>query len=191
MSAVRPSHEALSALADKYAAIAALRHDRERGLPIPERAVFKALAERFPGALHELDTLPLELVDARLAALQAALAGGVIEPWMAWMVGYHALLRAGLRIRIRTTKDRVCSEERARELAEDAAKHAGIEIDVAFVQATLRPPAGRIAAVVYMRLEVLFGERASVIRAALFPRLRDRRAPFDTKGPETSGRDEP
>ncbi|MDI1483113.1 hypothetical protein [Polyangium sp. y55x31] len=178
-----PSHEALLALESKYAAIAELRRARDRGEPIPERAVFKALAERFPGALHELDTLPLDVVDARLAAIRAVVAGGEIEPWMAWMASYHALLRAGLHIRIRTTKDRTRGAERASELAADASSHAGIEVDVAFVHATLRPPKGRLVGVVYTRLEALFGEPASSIRATLFPRLRDRR-------PEISGDDE-
>ena len=172
-----PSREAILALEGKYAEIAELRRARDRGEPIPPRAVFKALAERFPGALQELDTLPLDVVDARLAAIRAALAGGGIEAWIAWMIGYHALLRASLRIRLRAAKARFCSDERAVELAEDASTHAGIEVDVAFVRATLRPPGGRIAAVVYMRLEALYDVPASAIRAALFPRLRDRRAP--------------
>ncbi|MRG93301.1 hypothetical protein [Polyangium spumosum] len=176
VKAERPSHEALVALEGKYAEIAELRRARDRGEPIPEKAVFKALAERFPGALCELDTLPLDVVDARLEAIRSALAGGGIEAWIAWMIGYHALLRASLRIRIRAVRDRSCSDERAGELAKDASMHAGIEVDVAFVRATLRPPAGRIAAVVYMRLEALFDAPASAIRAALFPRLRDRRA---------------
>ncbi|MDC0743437.1 hypothetical protein [Polyangium mundeleinium] len=184
MKTSAPSREALAALEGKYAEIAALRRARDRGEPLPARAVFKALAERFPGALHELDTLPLDVVDARLAALQAALAGGVIEPWMAWMASYHALLRAGLHIRIRTTKDRARGGERASELAAEASAHAGIEIDVTFVHAMLRPPKGRLVGVVYARLEALFGEPAASIRATLFPRLRDRRAP------ETSGVDE-
>src|SRR4029079_2032729 len=140
------------ALEEKYAEIAALRRARDLGEPIPEKAVFKALADRFPGALHELDTLPLDVVDARLAALRAALAGSEIEPWMAWMASYHALLRAGLRVRIPTMKDRLCTDERASELAEDAAAHAGSEVDAAFVRATLRPPGCRLAAVVYARL---------------------------------------
>ncbi|MDC3959393.1 hypothetical protein KEG38_36400 [Polyangium jinanense] len=184
VKAPAPSREALVALESKYAEIAELRRARDRGEPIPERAVFKALAERFPGALHELDTLPLDVIDTRLAAVRRALAGGAIEPWMAWMASYHALLRAGLRIRIRTTKDRDRGAERASELAADASSHAGIEVDVAFVHATLRPPKGRLVGVVYARLEALFGEPAASIRATLFPRLRDRRAP------ETSGDDE-
>ncbi|MDI1451968.1 hypothetical protein [Polyangium sp. 6x1] len=179
-----PSRDALVALESKYAEIAELRRARDRGEPIPARAVFKALAERFPGALHELDTLPLDVVDARLAALRRALAGDVIEPWMAWMASYHALLRAGLHIRIRATKNRSPGVERASELAADAASHAGIEVDVAFVHAALRPPGGRLVGVIYARLEILFGEPAASIRATLFPRLRDRRAPRSSDNDE-------
>jgi hypothetical protein len=186
-----PSREALLDLAEKYEKLAELRRARARGEPIPERSVFKALAERFPGALRELDVLSLDLLDTRAASLRAALAGGPVEPWMAWMIGYHALSRAALRIRLRAVKHRLVSDGRAGDLAEDASSHAGVRIDEVFVRAVLRPPAGRIANVVHARLAAAFGAPSALIRAALIPRLREREAACSLEGPEAPGDEGP
>jgi hypothetical protein len=159
-------------LAEKYRVLGALRRARARGDAVPERGVFKALAAEFPGCLNELDTLALEEIDARGDALAAAAAGGALLDWMAWLDDYHALLRAALRIRIRTARSRVVDEARARELAEDASKHSGAGIDPAFVQAVVRPAGGRILPVVFARLALLHGAPAGTIKRTLFPHSR-------------------
>jgi hypothetical protein len=175
LRAVPPSPAILLRLAEKYETLGALRRARAAGAEVPERAVFQALAEEFPGCLNELDTLPIEAIDARAAALAAASSGGLAEPWMTWLAGYHALLRAALRIRIRTTKSRDLDDARIQILADDAAIHSGAAIDPAFVLAVLRPPGGRIIPVVYARLAALHGAPAATIKRALFPRSRDER----------------
>lgn len=167
-----PSPADLLRLAGKYQALGELRRERARGAALPERAVFKALAREFPGCLKELDTLPLEEIDARAAALAEAAAGGPILDWMAWLDGYHALLRAALRIRIRSSRGRTVDEARATSLAEDAAAHSGAAIDPAFVHAVMRPPGGRINPVVFARLAHLHGATAATIKRALFPHAR-------------------
>jgi hypothetical protein len=172
---VPPSPAVLLRLAEKYQALGDLRRARARGEAVPERAVFKALADEFPGCLNELDTLLLEEIDARASALAEAAAGGPTLDWMAWLAGYHALLRAALRIRIRTARSRALDEARAASLAEDAAQHTGAAIDPAFVQAVVRPPGGRINPVVFARLAALHGAPAATIKRALFPRSRDER----------------
>lgn len=181
LPAVPPSSAELLRLAAKYQALGELRRERARGAALPERAVFKALAREFPGCLKELDTLPLEEIDARAAALAEAAQGGPILDWMAWLAGYHALLRAALRIRIRSTRptrstrstqSRTVDEARATILAEDAAAHSGAAIDPAFVHAVMRPPGGRINPVVFARLAHLHGATAATIKRALFPHAR-------------------
>lgn len=86
----------LARLAEKYAALGDLRRARERGEPPPAPHVFQALAGAFPGCLRELDTLPLDAIDARRAALSRAADGAAIEPWMEWVAGYHEGVRARL-----------------------------------------------------------------------------------------------
>lgn len=93
---------ALRALAAKYRELAALRHARERGEAPPERDVFRKLAAAHPGALYELDTLPLPEIERRAEQLERAVTGlGPLEPWMRWMVRYHQLVREELGARRR------------------------------------------------------------------------------------------
>ena len=170
-----PSPAVLLRLAAKYQALGDLRRARAQGGAVPERAVFKALADEFPGCLNELDTLPLETIDARAEALNAAAAGGAVLDWMIWLAGYHALLRAALRVRIRSTRAPRIDDARAQDLAEDAAAHSGAAIDPAFVQAVMRPAGGRIIPIVYERLAALHGAEAATIKRALFPHSRSAR----------------
>jgi hypothetical protein len=162
----------LARLARKYETLAALRRAREGGASPPEAAVFKALARQFPGCLNELDTLPLDIIDARAAALAAAATGGPTEPWMTWLWGYHALMRAALRIKPRVARGEALDEARAAALASDAAAHAGIAVDAAFARAVAQPPGGRLVAVVFARLEATHGCAAATIKRALFPAAR-------------------
>jgi hypothetical protein len=160
----------LARLSAKYRALGDLRRARDRGEPIPERGVFRALAAEFPGALNELDNLPLEEIDRRLAALERAAGGGEAEPWMAWMGAYHGLMRAALYVKIRVARAAAISAEEAAGLAAKAGAHAGVDVDAAFVRAVMNPPGGRLNRVVMGALEARFGVGAGEIRGALFPR---------------------
>jgi hypothetical protein len=160
---------ALTRLLHKYGALAELRRARARGEPIPGKAVFLALAEEFPGALHELDRLPMEVIEARREALSAALRGGPEEPWMAAVAGYHALYRAALFVKARVKKDVPPSAPEAAEMARRASRHAGVEVGAAFVQAVARPERGRIRPVVLAEVAARTGQAEEAVREALFP----------------------
>jgi len=163
-----PTREELLALEAKYAQMESLRRARDRGEPIPERQVFKALAERFPGVLRELDTLPLDVIEKRRQLLAEAIAGGVVESWMAWMVAYHGLMRAALWIKLRTAKQPDVTTERMVFLRRGLTNEFGFGLDEAFVVEVARPRAGRLNAVVLARLADMFGVSAAEIRKALF-----------------------
>ncbi len=111
-------------------------------------AELRAFAAAWPGALKELDTLPTEEI-ARRAQLCAA---GGDEPWMAWSLRYHELMRAALAIR-----------------RGDAAGE-GVAIDEAFARAVKRPAHGRLNVVVFAALAREFDVTAREIWDALFPR---------------------
>ncbi len=171
------SAEELARLAGKYETLAALRRARARGEPVPPASVFKALARAFPGSLNELDTLPLEDIDARAEALSRAAAGGEQEPWMEWLSGYHASLRAALLVKARLARplpDEATAEQIAREVSERLAREApGAAlgpIDAALVREVAAPPGGRLVTLVFSRLERLHGCPAEIIKRALFPR---------------------
>ncbi len=161
----------LGRLAGKYETIAALRRDRERGAPVPPASIFKALAREFPGSLNELDTLPLDAVDARAAALRRAAEGGIVEPWMAWLSGYHALLRAALALKLRVAAGPL-DEARAERLAREVSALTGVAVDADMVRGVADPPRGRLVALVLARLERLHGCPAETIKRALFPHAR-------------------
>ena len=76
----------------------------------------RALADRFPGALRELDRLPMETVEARILALRRALTGHGAPSWAAAQSLYHRLFRACLRIK-----------REASVVA--AAEHRGVTVD--------------------------------------------------------------
>jgi hypothetical protein len=165
-----PTREELLRLEAKYETILDLRYARERGEPLPERAVFKALADEFPGVLKELDTLRLEVVAARSEALGVAVGGGAIERWIVWMVAYHKLFRAALWIKLRTPKHSDLADEQLAHWVSGVTAEFGIDIDHAFVMDVIYPPRGRINGVVLERLELMFGVPAADIQAELFPR---------------------
>jgi len=71
-AALRPQADDLVRLAAKYRTLARLRRERAAGADLPPPATFKVLAREFPGALQELDTLPLDLIDERAIELEAA-----------------------------------------------------------------------------------------------------------------------
>ena len=88
----RVEPEEVLALAKKYRALARLR----KNAPEPANRVRKAmreLARGFPGALRELDCLPLGEIDARQEVLEEAVNLCRSEPWMSWMASYHHVLR--------------------------------------------------------------------------------------------------
>lgn len=182
-------------LAAKYQALGDLRRARARGEPIPDRQVFRALAAEFPGALHELDHLPLAEIDRRLLELTAAASGGgtmatmatvATMDWMAWMWSYHALMRAALYVKLRVSRARPAPDEEAAALARRAAAHAGIAVDVGFVRAVEAPPGGRLRRVVMARLAARFGVPEATLREALFPR-RAASAPDAPDVPDVDG----
>jgi hypothetical protein len=148
---IGPSRPELEALARKYAALAGLRARRDGGGDGATRAELRALAAAFPGCLRELDTLGAEEIARRAAvcAACAANAGATPEPWMAWIVAYHALM--------------------ARALAARAAGQPALAAADDFERAALAPPGGRVNVVVLREIAARFGVAADTVAAALFP----------------------
>jgi hypothetical protein len=137
-----------------------------------ERARLRAVAAEFPGALRELDTLPTDELTRRAEALEAAAAGGLpalIEPWMIWLDGFHATLRAALAVKSAQAQD--AAPDRAA-----IARDTGVDVDDAFVAAVAAPPHGRLLVVVFDRLAVVHGLPARTLWDALIPPRKGPRA---------------
>jgi hypothetical protein len=142
----------LRALARKYHALVALRARRDDARPGGHARLeeLRELAREFPGCLRELDTLGATELARRAAAVDNAATGGPREEWMAWIWGYHRLMRAALALR--------------RGGGGDADG-----VDEAFAVAVKAPPSGRLGIVVLRRLAAEHGRPAKEIATALFP----------------------
>ena len=149
-----PSADGLKALVRKYEALVALRSRRAAAGAPATRDELRVLAAEFPGCLRELDTLGTAELTRRTAACVAVAAGAPAEPWMAWIDGFHALMRQALETR--------------------GARQRGESPDIGddFAQAVLAPPGGRMGVVILRSLAARFGVPASTIAAALFPARR-------------------
>src|SRR2546430_1735007 len=162
-----PGAGELRALAEKYRVLGELRARRDQGGAAPAPSDLRALAARHPGCLRELDTLgAVELRRRAEAALRASQAGP-LEPWMAWICGYHRLMVATLLVK--RAVGREPDQGDIARLAEEATRAAGWPLDGAFVAEVARPPQGRLAVLVLHRLGALFAPPPAEIAPTLFP----------------------
>jgi hypothetical protein len=163
----------LVALARKYRTLASLRRDKAQDGSMAPRSVLRALAREFPGALRELDTVPLEEIDRRVNALDCAAVERTVDgrdpdPWMTWMVAYHATMRAALLVKARVARGKLDVGD-VDEVATAIAEKTGVSVDAAFVRAVASPPGGRLNRAVFDRLGVEFGAAPDELWETLFP----------------------
>jgi hypothetical protein len=163
----------LIALARKYRALAELRRAQHHVVDEDDvRVPLRQLAREFPGALRELDSLPLDEIDRRVEQLELAAGRGPVEPWMEWMHRYHSTMRAALHIKRRLAGRRSLSEIAALDIAIEVRRAFGVACDPDFVRAVARPPEGRINVLVFRRLAEDFGAEPRALWLALFPERR-------------------
>jgi hypothetical protein len=166
------SREELLALAAKYQTLLAWRREHAEQGAIADRALLRALSQKFPGALRELDSVPLDVIEARIVQLTGAAQGSPVEPWMNWMVAYHQLMRAALWLKPRLMRPGKPGEAR---LAADwlealsRAEVCSVPLPISFVAAVASPPSGRLNALVFELLGRAFQLEPGAIRQALFP----------------------
>ena len=136
-------------LADKYQRMCALRATLGRGTPsVEHKALLRALARDFPGALRELETLDTTELERRAATVREVAAGAPAPPWVAWVAAYHELMRRALALR--------------------GGAPANADED-GFATAVLSPRHGRMNVVVFSALATRFGVPAEALWEALFP----------------------
>lgn len=165
----------MAALRDKYAELKRLRDAAASGQPQDPRRALAALARRFPGALRELDELPIARLEARLCELQALVQQGAAAPqWVRLQIGYHAWMRVALDIRRRAAAYQGAARAQAivRELADNYRPEPDepelAALDQATVEAILKPAGGRLNPWVFARVAQLHGVEPSQVERALF-----------------------
>jgi hypothetical protein len=161
------SRTRLLGLSRKYRTLSALR----RGALSPKETL-RPLAQEFPGALRELDCLPMAELEARRHAVHAAERGEVPEPWIAWMLCYHERMRLALEVKRRLRGARPNDWASFTEVANELAQRSNREADVGFVAQVSAPPGGRLNRLVFELLERELGCPRAQLEQTLFPRLR-------------------
>jgi len=121
-----------------------MRRAHSSGDDADAKARMRRLAADFPGALRELDRLPMVTIDERIATLEA----GQRPLWAEVLIAYHGWLRVALRVR-RELRGATDDPKRIIEwLRAQARRRPGdpplAAVDEETIQGFLRPPAGRI-----------------------------------------------
>jgi hypothetical protein len=143
-----------SELRSKYEEMRALRllevSVRASGTPHDPKPRLSALAEKFPGALREIDMLTMEEIEARIDALaRAEREPSSAARWMHAMDRFHALTRGALFIK-RELARRVSAGKCAPNFFDAAPADAHAWRDD--VDRIASPPRGRLMDLVYERL---------------------------------------
>ncbi|MET0389776.1 MAG: hypothetical protein ABW321_27635 [Polyangiales bacterium] len=174
--AAEHAHDAalLRALQSKYQTLHALRlQDTPEAVP---RARFAALAAAFPGALRELDRVPLSLIEQRLSSIEAVLAGRArLQQWMRLQLAYHGFMRAVLRIR-RSLLAAESHDHAADPLTQLSAlayvpapdEPALARFDAVALATLRKPPRGRLNPWVLAQVAQDHGVSVQVVEAAFF-----------------------
>jgi len=161
-----------SALLAKYAEMRELRLGDLDGSILDPRPRMAALAATYPGALREIDELPLGEIERRIEHLSRLLAPGPPspEPWVALSWRYHALLRGALgakRWLARRQPDEALRASFEREAG--ALPHGGDVLAWGDQLAQIAsPPRGRLTPLVLRRLAEETGAPPEHIARQLF-----------------------
>lgn len=151
----------LRALGEKYSALVRLREERAAGGEAAPREVLKPLAERFPGVLRELETVPLGALRERLAAVESALRGeGPARQWMRWVEAYHRWMRAALAAR----------RVRGEGAGERVRRELGFAAPEGWLEAMRAPERGRMRPFVLACAAQEVGAEVDALRAWLLPK---------------------
>jgi len=160
----------LAALRRKYERLCDLRI---RSTDTAPRADMAALAREFPGALRELDRVPMHELERRLALLRSV-GEGKSEPerWMALQIGYHGFMRAVLRVRsllLGSQRSELQPIEAALLRYAPAPDEPPVtRFDAEALGTILRPPSGRLNPWVLEQVACDFGVSQECIERALW-----------------------
>jgi hypothetical protein len=170
----RTSDAVLDALRVKYVEMLAMRVEDAAAQQETERVRprMAELASRFPGALREIDELPMDEIRSRIAVLEQALAGArQVEPWMTAMARFHALTRGALCAK-RWLAGRKQVDAQTEDAFERAADTLRFPVEARLwtheLAALANPPRGRVTDAVFERLAQELDTTAAALRRLVF-----------------------
>jgi len=168
---------AIVALRSKYLEMKRLRVEDAGGSTRDPKGDMARLAQQFPGALREIDDLPMDEIDARIAALDETASGGRAAPeWALWMISYHGWMRAALRIKRLVAVE--AGSRSAVAIVRDAYRcESGDEpepesLTDEMIEAIVSPAEGRLNPWIFARVAEEHGADRDLVERALFPRRR-------------------
>ncbi len=177
------SPDDLAALREKYEEMLRLRLAADAGDISDPRRAMAALAARFPGALREIDELPLEAIRARIQELARGERGGPVTLWMEATHLFHALTRGALCAK-KWLGGRKAVDAATREAFEREAGSlcfAGDALPWRDDLARLAsPPRGRVTELVYERIGIALTITVAEARFLVFGGARPRRGGAST-----------
>jgi hypothetical protein len=144
----------------------------------PRRAM-AALASQFPGALREIDELPLESIVARVNALRACEGGAPTASWMEAMHLFHAFTRGALCAKRWLAGRKVIDDEARAAFQDEASALCWAEDARGWSTELARlasPPKGRVTELVYERIGARLGISTEEARTLVFGVSRRQRA---------------
>jgi len=159
-----------SDLRTKYEEMLALRRADDALDPRPRLA---ALAARFPGALREIDDLPLDEIERRIQALaRAERDPAAASEWMHAMLRFHALARGILFAKRMTPVVAPAGSKGARSPLAEALERDDWPPEARVWRDDLarvaRPPRGRLMDLVYERLARELETTPALAKALVF-----------------------
>jgi hypothetical protein len=167
----------LIALREKYEEMLRLRLDPSG---VDPRRAMATLASRFPGALREIDELPLETIAARVTELRESENGAPAAQWMVATHLFHSMTRGALCAK-RWLAGRKAIDDEARAAFDRDASAFCWEDDARGWRSELArlaaPPRGRVTELVYERMGESLGVSPREARLLVFgPSRRERAA---------------
>jgi len=182
VKSARTSPEALRDIRAKYVEMLSMRMEHRSGDEDEARARERMarLAARFPGALRELDELELRVIRARIAGLDAVLAGRAeIEEWMEAIATFHSLARGALHAKRwlggRKRVDAALASAYERQAAQFEFSNDALRWSRA-LDRIARPPRGRLLDLIFARVALDLGTTQDRARSLVF-RPRDHKKP--------------
>ena len=169
------ARETLVDLRGKYVEMLRLRVAHDSRIEEDPRRDMAKLASRFPGALREMDELPLAEIHARIdALLSAEREPSKCAPWMDAVAMFHELLRGALCAKRWLSGRAPAGDDETRAAFEGDSPTLCYSIEaVAWAHDLPRvatPPRGRLTELVYERISASLGITVAEARALVFPR---------------------
>ncbi|MFK7990857.1 MAG: hypothetical protein AB8I08_32860 [Sandaracinaceae bacterium] len=156
----------LVSLLEKYRELHRLRVGDDGGQPV-ER--MREVAARWPGALREIDELPMSALEARITALERAQAGGPTPTWATPVSQFHGLMRACLAVKRHAGRDTDRALAWVQNEYEPDNDEPSRECMAELAARVARPPEGRLSRLVLQEVAAANELSVEACERVMFP----------------------